>query len=52
VANIQDRKFAELGLKRSVTGENIDVYHRLLDKVTPKNPVLALIHGYPQSAYE
>jgi hypothetical protein len=52
MTEIQDRVFAELGLNRSIAGDGVVSYHRLLDQATPKNPILALIHGYPQSAYE
>jgi hypothetical protein len=53
MAEIQDAKFEELGLSKTISkvGE-INVYHRHLDKINLTNPLLVLIHGYPQSAYE
>jgi hypothetical protein len=53
MANIQDAKFEKLGLNKTISkvGE-INVYHRHLDKINSTNPLLILIHGYPQSAYE
>jgi hypothetical protein len=53
MAEIQDARFKELGLSKSISkvGE-INVYNRHLDKINPANPLLVLIHGYPQSAYE
>jgi hypothetical protein len=53
MAEIQDAKFETLGLSKTVSkGEGINIYHRHLDKINSKNPLLVLIHGYPQSAYE
>ncbi|CAO2655313.1 Nn.00g103770.m01.CDS01 [Neocucurbitaria sp. VM-36] len=51
MAHIQDRKFAGLGLEKAVSGKKIISYHRGLEKASNDNPVLVLLHGYPQSAY-
>jgi hypothetical protein len=53
MADIQDAKFESLGLSKTISkiGE-INFYHRHLDKISSTNPLLVLIHGYPQSAYE
>jgi hypothetical protein len=53
MADIQDAEFEKLGLSKTISkvGE-INVYHRHLDKINSTNPLLVLIHGYPQSAYE
>jgi hypothetical protein len=53
MAALQDQKYAELGLEKSVSsGGGVSAYHRHLQKAETSNPVLLLIHGYPQSAYE
>jgi hypothetical protein len=53
MADIQDAKFEELGLSKTITKVGgINAYHRHLDKINSTNPLLVLIHGYPQSAYE
>lgn len=50
---IQDDKFSSLGLqKTTVNKEQVNCYSRGLGAASEKNPVLVLIHGYPQSAYE
>jgi len=53
MAEVQDAKFEKLGLSKtnSKVGR-INAYHRHLDKINSSNPLLVLIHGYPQSAYE
>ncbi|KAF2676335.1 alpha/beta-hydrolase [Lentithecium fluviatile CBS 122367] len=49
---IQDEKFKSLGLdKKVVNAEQVCSYSRNLGAATDKNPVLVLIHGYPQSSY-
>jgi pimeloyl-ACP methyl ester carboxylesterase len=48
----QDAKFAELGLTKTiVNAEQVCVYSRGLGSVSEDNPVLVLLHGYPQSSY-
>ncbi|CAE6997244.1 hypothetical protein P3342_000557 [Pyrenophora teres f. teres] len=50
--DIQDAKFNTLGLRRIITAEGrICCYTRSLEISSKKNPILVLIHGYPQSAY-
>lgn len=51
MAHIQDQKFAELGFQKAVSTRNIASYHRDLNKASGDNPILVLLHGYPQSAY-
>ena len=51
MAHIQDQKFAELGLEKSVSEKKITSYHRGLENANRDNPILVLLHGYPQSAY-
>jgi hypothetical protein len=51
MADIQDQKFADLGLQKTISNKGIVSYTRGLDKASDKNPVLVLLHGYPQSAY-
>lgn len=49
---IQDNEFNRLGLTKAVVDENgVTCYSRALDTASEKNPILVLIHGYPQSAY-
>lgn len=52
MAELQDAKFEELGLLRSVSKDGVAAYHRHLETARRGKPVLLLIHGYPQSAYE
>ncbi|KAF2674847.1 alpha/beta-hydrolase [Microthyrium microscopicum] len=53
MAEIQDAKYEQLGLSKTVSQVGgINAYHRNLDKISSTNPLLVLIHGYPQSAYE
>ncbi|KAF2823089.1 alpha/beta-hydrolase [Ophiobolus disseminans] len=47
----QDAKFESLKLSRTVV-DDVVCYSRCLDSVAEKNPILVLIHGYPQSAYK
>ncbi|KAF2661791.1 alpha/beta-hydrolase [Lophiostoma macrostomum CBS 122681] len=48
----QDAKLKDLGLsKTTVNAEQVNTYSRNLGSVSEDNPVLVLIHGYPQSAY-
>lgn len=48
----QDDKFSSLGLSKTiVNAEQVVTYSRGLGGVSEKNPVLVLIHGYPQSSY-
>ncbi|KAF1963750.1 alpha/beta-hydrolase [Byssothecium circinans] len=50
--NIQDTKLKSLGLSKTVVNkEQVNTYTRNLASASAKNPVLALLHGYPQSAY-
>ncbi|KAF2731451.1 alpha/beta-hydrolase [Polyplosphaeria fusca] len=50
---IQDQKFNSLGLQKlNINEEQVCTYSRGLGGVSEKNPVLVLIHGYPQSSYE
>jgi hypothetical protein len=49
----QDDKFSSLGLTKTVIDKvQLCCYTRSLENASEKNPVLVLIHGYPQSAYE
>jgi hypothetical protein len=49
---IQDAKFNSLGLQKMVVNEEqVCTYSRGLGAATEENPVLMLIHGYPQSSY-
>ncbi|KAL1794199.1 hypothetical protein ACET3X_007620 [Alternaria dauci] len=49
---IQDSKLSSLGLSKSIINkEKVCCYTRSLDNADNKNPILVLIHGYPQSAY-
>ncbi|PVH92407.1 alpha/beta-hydrolase [Periconia macrospinosa] len=60
----QDKKFASLGLSKPTAGaegvakreekgggEGINAYTHNLSSSSPSNPVLVLLHGYPQSSY-
>ncbi|KAI1518117.1 alpha/beta hydrolase fold [Pyrenophora tritici-repentis] len=50
--DIQNAKFNTLGLTKSITAKGkICCYTRSLESSSSKNPILVLIHGYPQSAY-
>lgn len=55
--SIQTAKFLSLGLKQSKSpfqkGEEgfVNAYERNLNDASEGNPVLVLLHGYPQSAY-
>ena len=51
MAHIQDQKFAKLGFQKSISSKKIVSYHRDLEKTNDNNPILVLLHGYPQSAY-
>jgi pimeloyl-ACP methyl ester carboxylesterase len=49
---IQDSKFKDLGLTKTiVNAEHVCTYSRALSSVSDDNPVLVLLHGYPQSSY-
>ncbi|KAH7091327.1 Alpha/Beta hydrolase protein [Paraphoma chrysanthemicola] len=49
---IQDDKLSSLGLTKTVVNkEEVACYSRNLSSVSEKNPILVLLHGYPQSAY-
>jgi hypothetical protein len=52
MAEIQNSKFQELGLARSTSKDGVVAYHRHLETKSRGVPILLLIHGYPQSAYE
>ncbi|KAF2124180.1 alpha/beta-hydrolase [Dothidotthia symphoricarpi CBS 119687] len=48
----QDEKMSSLGLTKTiVNNEKVCCYSRDLGAVSKKNPVLVLVHGYPQSSY-
>lgn len=48
----QDEKFSSLGFSKAIVNkEQVCCYSRTLGAVSEKNPVLVLIHGYPQSSY-
>lgn len=50
--SIQDEKLKSLGLqKMTVNKEQVVSYSRGLGAASAQNPVLVLIHGYPQSSY-
>lgn len=51
MADIQDKKFADLDLQKAVSKKKVVSYHRSLDKANEKNPIVVLLHGYPESAY-
>ncbi|RYO37509.1 hypothetical protein AA0111_g2340 [Alternaria arborescens] len=49
---IQDTKLSSLGLSKSIVNkEKVCCYTRSLENADDRNPILVLIHGYPQSAY-
>ena len=49
---IQDEKFNSLGFSKAIVNkEQVCSYSRGLGTVSDKNPILVLIHGYPQSSY-
>lgn len=49
---LQDDKFGSLGLSKAIVNkEQVTCYSRALGSTSSSNPVLVLIHGYPQSAY-
>ncbi|KAF1925808.1 alpha/beta-hydrolase [Didymella exigua CBS 183.55] len=48
----QDEKFSSLGFSKAIVNkEQVCSYSRALGTVSEKNPILVLIHGYPQSSY-
>ncbi|KAF2747146.1 alpha/beta-hydrolase [Sporormia fimetaria CBS 119925] len=50
--SLQDQKFAEFGFTKTiVNAEHVCTYTRNLGAASDKNPVLVLLHGYPQSSY-
>ncbi|PSN61420.1 alpha/beta-hydrolase [Corynespora cassiicola Philippines] len=50
--NTQDAKLASLGMQKTiVNAENVVTYSRGLGAASEENPVLVLVHGYPQSTY-
>jgi hypothetical protein len=50
--SIQDDKFKSLGLqKTTVNKEQVVTYSRALGAASEQNPVLVLLHGYPQSSF-
>ncbi|KAH7117599.1 Alpha/Beta hydrolase protein [Dendryphion nanum] len=51
MATIQDQKFAQLGLQKATTSTKVVAYHKGLNNVNNNNPILVLLHGYPQSSY-
>ena len=51
-AQIQDQKFSALGLSKMIVNDaQVCSYSRGLGAASEKNPILVLIHGYPQSSY-
>lgn len=49
---LQDDKFNNLHLSKTVVNqEQVACYSRSLGSASNKNPILVLIHGYPQSSY-
>lgn len=49
---LQDGRLSSLGLSKAIVNqERVACYSRFLGSVSNKNPVLVLIHGYPQSSY-
>ncbi|KAF2640090.1 alpha/beta-hydrolase [Massarina eburnea CBS 473.64] len=49
---IQDTKFQTLGLTKATTNkEQVVNYTRALNSASAQNPILVLIHGYPESSY-
>ncbi|KAL1607269.1 hypothetical protein SLS59_002232 [Nothophoma quercina] len=51
MAHIQDQKFSELDFAKSTSSKGVVSYHKHLSRVTANNPILILLHGYPNSAY-
>ena len=51
MAHVQDQKFTELGLQKTISNKKVVSYNRDLEKADGDNPILVLLHGYPQSAY-
>lgn len=50
--SIQDAKFKSLGLqKMTVNKEQVVTYSRTLGAASEQNPILVLLHGYPQSSF-
>lgn len=50
--SIQDEKFKSLGFSKAIVNkEQVNCYSRGLGTVSDKNPILVLVHGYPQSSY-
>ncbi|KAF2108721.1 Alpha/Beta hydrolase protein [Lophiotrema nucula] len=48
----QDQKLKSLGLTKTIVNDaQVCTYSRNLGSVSEKNPVLVLIHGYPESSY-
>lgn len=48
----QDEKFNSLGFSKAIVNkEQVCCYSRALGTVSEQNPILVLIHGYPQSSY-
>ena len=49
---IQDDKLSSLGLNKMVVNkEQVTTYSRALGAASEKNPILVLVHGYPESAF-
>ncbi|KAF2148777.1 alpha/beta-hydrolase, partial [Myriangium duriaei CBS 260.36] len=51
MAEIQDRKFKELGFQKVNTTKGVVSYSQNLEKAASDNPIIILLHGYPQSSY-
>jgi len=48
----QDEKFSSLGFSKAIVNrEQVCSYSRGLGTVSDQNPILVLVHGYPQSSY-
>ncbi|KAF2711542.1 alpha/beta-hydrolase [Pleomassaria siparia CBS 279.74] len=51
-AQIQDERFSALGLSKMIVNDaQVCCYSRSLGAASATNPILVLLHGYPQSSY-
>lgn len=49
---LQDEKMSNLGLSKTIINkEQVCCYSRHLSSASKTNPILVLLHGYPQSSY-
>ena len=51
MAERQDKAFTVLGFTKTTSNEGLVSYSRDLDQARADNPIIVLIHGYPQSSY-